>query len=120
MDISSSVKLYIFLIVIGGTIIISAAGFSLYKASDIQSAWLDFDENRSDKNRALLALRKQIGFGGMIHNFKNYLLRKNLENKKQVHLSLGGAKASLDRYKILSLNNDLKIRYWHMKKLLML
>jgi PAS domain S-box-containing protein len=106
MDISSSVKLYIFLIVIGGTIIISAAGFSLYKASDIQSAWLDFDENRSDKNRALLALRKQIGFGGMIHNFKNYLLRKNLENKKQVNLSLGGAKASLDRYKILSLNNN--------------
>ena len=106
MNIASSVKIYIASIAIGGAVIISAAGFSLYKASDIHSAWQGFDENRSDRNRALLALRKQIGFGGMIHHFKNYLLRKNLENKKQVYLSLGGAKASLERYKILNLIDD--------------
>lgn len=51
-------------------------------------------------------MRKQVGFGGMIHNYKNYLLRKDLLHKEKVLLSLGGAKATLSRYKTLPLNDD--------------
>lgn len=106
MNIASSVKLYILLLVIAGAIIFSAAGYTLLKTSDIQNVWVDFNQNRSDKNRSIRALREQIGFGGMIHNFKNYLLRRNIKNKEQVLLSLGGAKATLARYKLLLLSKE--------------
>jgi len=91
---------------VGGSVVVAAAGFSFYKASGIQSFWADFDQNRSEKGRVLNALRKQIGFGGMIHNYKNYILRKNEDNKEKVLFSLGGAKAKLAEYKTLPLNKD--------------
>lgn len=106
MKISSAVKIYITAIIMGGAVVVGAAGFSLYKATEVQSIWSKFDNGRSDKNRAIRALREQIGFGGMIHHFKNYLLRRNPENKEQVLLSLGGAKATLARYKLLLLNDE--------------
>lgn len=106
MKISSAVKIYITAIIMGGAVVVGAAGFSLYKATEVQSIWSKFDNSRSDKNRAIRALREQIGFGGMIHHFKNYLLRRNPENKEQVLLSLGGAKATLARYKLLLLNDE--------------
>jgi len=106
MKITSSVRLYIAAIIAGGSVVIAAAVFSFYKASDVQSVWFDFNQSRSEKNRVLNALRQQIGFGGMIHNYKNYILRKDLLHKEKVFLSLGGAKATLSRYKILPLNEE--------------
>lgn len=109
MKINSSVKLYVAAIIAGGSIVIAAAVFSLYKADDIQLIWLDFNQSRSEKNRVLSALREQIGFGGMIHNYKNYILRNDQLHKEKVLFSLGGAKATLSRYKTLPLNNEEKI-----------
>jgi len=106
MKITSSVRLYIAAIIAGGSVVIAAAVFSLYKVKDVQSVWFDFNQSRSEKNRVLNALREQIGFGGMIHNYKNYILRKDLLHKEKVFLSLGGAKATLSRYKTLPLNNN--------------
>lgn len=109
VKINSSVKLYVAAIIAGGSIVIAAALFSLYKAENIQSIWLDFNQSRSEKNRVMSALREQIGFGGMIHNYKNYILRKDQLHKEKVLFSLGGAKATLSRYKTLPLNNEEKI-----------
>lgn len=106
MKISLSVRLYIAAIISGGSIVIAAAVFSLYKANDIQSIWLDFNQSRSEKNQVLRALREQVGFGGMIHNYKNYILRKKLSDKEKVIFSLGGSKATVSRYKTFPLNKS--------------
>ena len=104
MKISLSVRVYIAAIIAGGSIVIAAAAFSLYKANEIQSIWLDFNQSRAEKNQVLRALREQVGFGGMIHNYKNYILRKNLSDKEKVIFSLGGSKATVSQYKTLPLS----------------
>ena len=77
MRLRSVIYIYIVLLALVGTFIVMSAKFSLSKASDIQYIWQNFEKLQSEKSISLHALHAELGFGGMIHNFKNYLLRQN-------------------------------------------
>jgi PAS domain S-box-containing protein len=91
-----------------GSIIVWVSLISLSRTEQIQGIWLEFEEIRNDRQRALIALRSELGYGGMIHRFKNYILRQRENDSKAIVSSIGGAKAALVQYKSLQLNTTEK------------
>lgn len=72
--------------------------------SAIELTWDKFEESRSEKASALSALRREIGYGGMIHQFKNFILRQDETKLATVHAKLGGSASAIARYRALDLN----------------
>ena len=86
--------------------------------SDVKEIWDGFEENRTEKASALSALRKEIGYGGMIHQFKNYVLRKDVGRIGVVNAKLGGAASAIARYQALGLNEAEQIAIGDILKML--
>lgn len=87
-----------------GVVVISISLISLSRTDKVQIIWQEFEDNRNDKLRALVALRSELGYDGMIHRFKNYILRQRKSDADAIISSIGGAKAALKRYRSLQLN----------------
>lgn len=86
-------------------LVVSAASFStVSNISAVQSTWNEFEQGRSEKAQVLNALRREIGYGGMIHRFKNFVLRKDVALATRVDEHLGGAMAAITHYRSLGVN----------------
>lgn len=69
----------------------------------IDDTWQLYQTDLSEKARLEGALRAAIGYGGMIHDFKNYILRPDDSYKKHVESHIGAAEAILAQYNALEL-----------------
>ena len=72
------------LVVIGFAILILVITvvFGVYASrqfSQVQSAWSQYSERESRFNSRLANLHRALGYGGFIHNFKNLVLRRDIE-----------------------------------------
>ncbi len=70
--------------------------------NEINTAWLSFKSQHAEKARLETTLRATLGYGGMIHDFKNYVLRKDFEQLASLQKSLGAAQAIVEQYLALS------------------
>jgi len=91
------------LLISGGLFAVSSL-ITINNVTTIKETWDKFEESRSDQAAALSALRKEIGYGGMIHQFKNFVLRHDAERISIVNAKLGGAASAIARYRALDLN----------------
>ncbi len=66
--------------------------------------WRRFSVERSEKVEAVTTLRKELGYGGMIHQFKNFVLRGDPSYRASMGEHLGGARAAITRYRSLGAN----------------
>lgn len=66
--------------------------------------WSRFSVERSEKVEAVTTLRKELGYGGMIHQFKNFVLRGDLSYRASMGEHLGGARAAIAHYRSLGVN----------------
>jgi diguanylate cyclase (GGDEF)-like protein/PAS domain S-box-containing protein len=64
----------------------------------IGSNWELFQTDGSEKSRLESALRASIGYGGMIHEFKNYILRQDPVCMDRTQAHIGAAKSVLQQY----------------------
>ena len=71
----------------------------------IDTTWHIYQTDLSEKARLEGSLRAAIGYGGMIHNYKNYLLRQDYSYNIRVHDNLGAARAVLQQLHATELNN---------------
>ncbi|MDH5765049.1 MAG: PAS domain S-box protein [Gammaproteobacteria bacterium] len=104
MKLRTTTYLYIILLSVCGFIIAGLANTSLNNAYKISNIWNQFNKTRSEKSIALNELRAELGYGGMIHNYKNYLLRDSQETKYTAITYLGSVQAKILRYKTFKLN----------------
>lgn len=65
----------------------------------IDTTWDLFQTDRSEKARLENMLRASIGYGGMIHEFQNYLLRHEPERMDRIQSHIGVALATLHQYR---------------------
>ena len=93
----------IFLTVTTFVILISAT-IVQRNVSFIEHSWQVYLVERSEKARLETALRSEIGFDGMIHAFKNYVLHHQAIYKEQVTLHVFGAEAIIKQYSALELD----------------
>jgi len=91
---------------LGGAVLVAASLIVDRNATSIQATWDVFKEGQSEKARALNALRREIGYGGMIHQFKNYILRKDETRLVTIDERLGGALAAISRYQALGVSTN--------------
>ncbi|MCK5166538.1 MAG: response regulator, partial [Rhodospirillaceae bacterium] len=91
-------------LIISGSLFVASSFITINNISTIKSTWDEFEQTRSDKAAALSALRKEIGYGGMIHQFKNFVLRHDNERIGIINAKLGGAASAIARYRALDLS----------------
>lgn len=99
------------------SIVILAATVGSYSVSRnirfIADSWENYRTQKSPKKLLLAELNETIGYGGLIHNFKNMVLRKDKSLYKKIYGNLGRAQSVIDRYRltntydreIIALNN---------------
>jgi len=69
-------KLIVFIVVVAFLLVVS--GISQYRdLTGMRKAWIDFNENIFKRSRLISEMKSDLGYGGAIHHFKNYILRQN-------------------------------------------
>ena len=74
-----------------------------FKNVEAQNIWAKYKADTSPKARALNAIVEHIGYGGMIHQFKNYVLRQDTPRIDKVHKAMDRISAAITKYHSLSI-----------------
>ena len=59
--------------------------FIFFYINKVEQKWQQHESLASKKILYLSQLRDGLGYGGMIHNFKNFVIRKKLTKMSEVH-----------------------------------
>lgn len=92
---------------LGVLILLLATSFYFLSANikaeliQVDETWQDYQLSKSEKARLESILRSAIGYGGMIHDFKNLILRKDIDYLDGVQSHIGAARIVLDQYRSL-------------------
>lgn len=92
-----------------GVVLILTLAYTVQQVKQVEDDWNRYQATRSDKARFESVLRSSIGYGGMIHHFKNFILRQDPHLIDPVQANIGAARAALDQYSILSLGEAEKV-----------
>lgn len=88
--------------------VLLVGGLLLYLSSGVRDAWSNFSTVSAERTVALSELHRAIGYGGFIHNFKNYVLRREPSLLEQLKLDLDRSFSVVDTYLSLELNAEEK------------
>ena len=91
------------LMVVTTAVIFISASFVEKNVVLINDTWSHYQSDLSEKARLEGSLRGAIGYDGMIHDFKNYVLRSDDKYFEHAQSHLGAAREILERYKLLEL-----------------
>ncbi|MEP4769660.1 MAG: methyl-accepting chemotaxis protein [Roseibium sp.] len=72
----------------------------------IENAWVTFADENSQRAQGLEYSIAKLGYGGMIHQFKNYVLRGDAPRIAKFQAQAGGAKLALDVYREAKLSTE--------------
>ncbi len=70
----------------------------LWMTQDNWTSWQTYRDQAVNKERAIGSLVENLGYGGMIHQFKNYVLRKDEQRLQRINIGIGGALSALEQY----------------------
>ncbi len=70
--------------------------------NEINELWISFKSQNTEKARLINSLHGRLGYGGMIHDFKNYVLRKDFSHFVKLQQSMGAAQSIVKQYYALS------------------
>jgi hypothetical protein len=92
-----------------GVVLILTLAYTVQQINQVEDDWNRYQVIRSDKASLESVLRSSIGYGGMIHHFKNFIFRNDNELVALVHNDIGAARAAIAQYSILSLSEAEKV-----------
>lgn len=70
---------------------------------EINSSWTNYFVGAERKGILISTLREHLGYGGIIHNFKNYVLRKESDYLAETRRQIDQFNAVIDEFKTLDL-----------------
>ncbi len=85
-------------------IAVTASYFGYRETGKIQQTWSSYEKGPSRKSALLNDLRGEIGFGGMIHQFKNYVIRRDEARLTKIDSRIQNAKRVIKDYERLNLS----------------
>jgi len=89
------------------TVAVTASYLGYREANKISEIWRDFEKSGpSQKNALYHDLHATLGFGGMIHQFKNYVIRNDTPRLKKIRDRAEHASSVVEEYLALPLDND--------------
>ena len=93
-------------LILTAIITIVTSGVLIREVTNLNTLWLSSERNVAQKQAYLSVLRGTIGYGGMIHNFKNYLLRRDKKYLLSTHRSMLEAKIIFSGYRALGVSAE--------------
>ena len=84
--------------------------------SIVSDAWKTYQIDRSAKTKLTAALQAEFGFGGVIHYFKNYVLRADQEYFDKAEAKLFETHASIDYFNTLDVTEKEAAALVHIKQ----
>ncbi len=87
-----------------GVALVAAAWVIWSGAEEVSAAWRAFERDRAPRARLVSEVRQVLGYGGMIHLYKNYVLRHDPALAVRAEQKIGAAYAAIDRYRRLDLD----------------
>jgi methyl-accepting chemotaxis protein len=98
-----TVRQKILLLMTGFVIAMSAAWILAWNASrPLQEEWNNYLEQVSKREDLLMEMRAAFGYGGLIHDFKNYVLRAQAKHRQRAEASLERLSKALAGYRALA------------------
>lgn len=100
--ITVSIKARLYAIAI--LILLALSGFALHlnlALKQLESGWHFYQEDSVLRQSLLEDLRTHFGYGGLIHNFKNYVLRGQEKYQQRVIQDFSALQETLNRYRAL-------------------
>lgn len=70
--------------------------------SQIETAWTEYKSQKDEKARLNNSLYGALGYGGMIHNYKHFILRKDFKTFVKFERSMGAVQGLVNQYAALS------------------
>jgi len=104
----TSVLMTVLLLLAGGGFMASSYYIN-NEVRTVKEAWTEFQLVRSEKARLGGQLRAALGYGGMIHSFKNFILRKDTTQRDVALDRIGGVRTVLGQYSLLPLTGTEQI-----------
>lgn len=86
------------LVLISGIVLTIGGVFIRNRSIDSDLFWAHYQDVSNPKEQALSALISNIGYGGMIHQFKNYVLRKDTPRIRKIQEAVGASIGALRAY----------------------
>ena len=77
---------------------------TLQSLTRAKEAWTTLEGERNGRMQALSTLRAELGYGGVIHQFKNFVLRGETDRIAQINRHAQAAKAAIEDYRALPLS----------------
>lgn len=84
--------------------IVASSFVTLNQIQQAGGAWQSFEAGPSKKSAYLNAVYKALGFGGMLHQYKDYLLAQDRVQIVKFHGKLREIRVALDAYKFIGVN----------------
>ncbi|MGB0684017.1 MAG: PAS domain-containing sensor histidine kinase [Magnetovibrionaceae bacterium] len=92
------------LLAVGSAVTLSLV--AIRQAETVSTTWTEFESKAAQKALLLSQVRRLIGFDGMIHHFKNYVLRKERWRAVAVHERLLHLSIALTAYLSLGIDEE--------------
>ncbi|MFQ5438887.1 MAG: methyl-accepting chemotaxis protein [Paracoccaceae bacterium] len=93
------------LLIVGG-VTIGSSVLIVSNAEKIDKSWKRFDQQTTEKYELLGHLRDALGYGGMIHQFKNYVLRHEPTRLQKIKDAVDKAEHAITNYEALDLTQE--------------
>ncbi len=101
LNISIKAKLYSLLAIVMGILLLSSI-MTYRSLIPIQHEWDFYLDNVAKRQGLLMDIKSQLGFGGTIHNFKNYILRGKAKYYDRLYNNFNKLNQAIDTYLNLS------------------
>ncbi len=94
------------LIAVFGAFVITSALSISRNSDEAEQFWIDYQDISSPRADAFRSLVKAMGYGGMIDQFKRFVLRKEDELVPKVRVSVGKVLAAVEKYRETTINAE--------------
>ncbi|CCH50091.1 methyl-accepting chemotaxis protein [Pseudodesulfovibrio piezophilus] len=102
LNLTLKTKMKISLAVCIGVILVSLP-IMVNALNNIHTHWSSYTSNAVVRQKLLMQIKEQFGYGGIIHNFKNYVLRGQPKFKERIQNNQTQILGYLDQYRTLGL-----------------
>lgn len=90
---------FVLCITLALTLSVAAFGYRMFdQVETIKTEWQGFEHESSQRARLLNQIQADLGYGGFIHLFKNYVLRKDPTLIPKIEAKLASLHASVEKY----------------------
>lgn len=91
---------------LAGLVLLTVLAFITRNVTGLEHDWQEYQQARSDKARLESQITKSMGYGGMIHDFKNLVLREDESLVGEIQRQIGATRSALLRYQNLGLSQE--------------